>query len=65
MKPRSPEKKQEKLIVLKNLYKFWDGREKILDAFESKIFSTKSKRAGILNLDNCRLKIFSPIQFLE
>ena len=65
MKPRSPEKKQEKLIVLKNLYKFWDGREKILDAFESKIFSKKSKGAGILNLDNSRLKILSPKQMLQ
>ena len=65
MKPRSPEKKQEKLIVLKNLYKFWDGREKILDAFESKIFSTKSKDAGILNLDNSRLKILSPKQMFQ
>ena len=57
MKPRRPEKKQEKLLVLKNLYKLWDGREKILDAFASKIFSTKSKGASVLNLDHSRLKI--------
>ena len=37
-KPRSPEKKQEKEIVLQNLYNFFEGREKILDVFESKIF---------------------------
>ena len=42
-KPRSQEKKQEKETVLENLYKFWEGREKIIDAFESKIFSSKSK----------------------
>ena len=42
-KPRSQEKKQEKEIVLKNLYNFFEGREKVLDAFESKIFSIKSK----------------------
>ena len=40
-KPKSQEKKQEKGIVLENLHKFWEGREKILDAFESKIFLTK------------------------
>ena len=42
-KPKSLEKKQEKKIVLENLYKFFDGREKVLNAFESKIFSIKSK----------------------
>ena len=47
---RVKKKKQEKEIVLENLYNFWEGREKILDAFESKICSTKSNGAGILNL---------------
>ena len=41
-KPRSEEKKQEKEIVLQNLYKFFEGKEKILNAFESKIFLVKS-----------------------
>ena len=50
-KPRSQEKKQEKEIVLKNLHNCFEGREKILEAFESKIFLTKSKGAGILNPD--------------
>ena len=45
-KPRRQEKKQEKETVLENLYNFFEGREKILDAFESKIFSTKSKGTG-------------------
>ena len=64
-KPRSQEKKQEKEIVLENLHNFFEGREKILDAFESKIFSTKSKGAGILNPDHCKLKILSPKQMLQ
>ena len=64
-KPRSQEKKQEKEIVLENLYNFFEGREKILDAFESKIFSTKSKVAGFLNLDRSKLKILTPKQMLE
>ena len=35
---RSQEKKQEKEIILKNLYNFFEGREKIIDAFEAKYF---------------------------
>ena len=64
-KPKSQEIKQEKKIVLKNLHKFWEGREKVLDAFESKIFLIKSKGAGILDLDHCRLKVLTPKQMLQ
>ena len=64
-KPRSQEKKQEKEIVLKNLYNFFEGREKTLDAFESKIFLTKSKGAGILNPDHSKLKVLTPKQMLQ
>ena len=64
-KPRSQEKKQEKEIVLENLYNFFEGREKILDAFESKIFLTKSKGAGILNPDHSKLKVLTPKQMLQ
>ena len=31
-KPKSQEKKQEKEIILKNLYNFFEGTEKVLDA---------------------------------
>ena len=34
---------QEKKIVLKNLYKFFEAREILLDGIDSKIFSIKSK----------------------
>ena len=61
-KTRSQEKKQEKEIFLKSLYSFYKGREKILNAFESKIFSIKSKGAGILNPDHSRLKVITPKQ---
>ena len=47
------------------MYKFWEGREKIFDAVESKIFLTKSKGAGILNPDHSRLKILTPKQMLQ
>ena len=58
-KPRSQEKQKQKEIVQENLYKFWEGREKILDAFESKIFLAKFKGAGILNPDHSKLKILT------
>ena len=58
-------KKQGKEIDLENLHKFWEGREKILDAFESKIFSIKSKGAGILNPNHSKLKILTHKQMLQ
>ena len=64
-KPRSEEKKQEKEIVLQNLYNIFAGREKVLNAFKSKMFSTKSKGADILNLNHSELKIVTPKQILQ
>ena len=64
-KPRSQEKKQEKEIVLENLYNFFESREKILDAFESKIFSKRYKSPGILNPNHSELKILSREQMLQ
>ena len=37
-KPRSQEKKQEKEIVLNNLYNFFEGREKYLMLLKAKYF---------------------------
>ena len=65
MKPRSQEKKTRKNIVLNHLYNFFESREKILDAFESKIFSIKPKGAGILNPNHSKLKILSAKQMLQ
>ena len=64
MKPKSREKKQKE-IVLKNLYNFFEGREKTLDAFESKIFLSKSKGVGIINSDHFKLKVLTPKQMLQ
>ena len=36
-KPKSPEKKQQKDDVLKNLYKLFEGRERVLNVVDSKI----------------------------
>ena len=47
------------------MYKFWEGKEKIIDAFESKIFSIKSKGAGILNPNHLKLKILTHKQMLQ
>ena len=47
------------------MYNFFEGREKILDAFESKIFSTKSKGSGVLNPDYSKLKLLTPKQMLQ
>ena len=43
----------------------FEVREKILDAFESKIFLTKSKGSAILNLDHSRPKVLTPKQMLQ
>ena len=38
------------------MHNFFEGRERILGAFESKIFSIKSKVSGILNPNHSKLK---------
>ena len=47
------------------MHNFFEGREKILDAFENKIFSIKSKGAGILNPNHSKLKILMHKQMLQ
>ena len=47
------------------MYNFFEGREEVLDALESKIFSIKSKGSDILNLDHSRLKELTPKQMLQ
>ena len=47
------------------MYNFFNGREKVLNAFESKIFSIKSKGLGLLNTDRYNLKILTPKQMLQ
>ena len=64
-KPKSQEKNKKKKLFLKICIIFFEGREKIIDAFESKIFWIKSKGAGILNPNHSKLKILSPKQMLQ
>ena len=47
------------------MYNFFEGREKILNALESKIFLVKSKGAAILNPNHSKLKVLTPKQMLQ
>ena len=47
------------------MHNFFEGREKVLDAFESKIFSVKSKGAGILNPNHSKPKVLTPKQMFQ
>ena len=62
---KTKEKKEEKEIASKNLHKFYNGREIVLNAFMSKIFLRKSEGTGILNNDHSHLKILTPKQMLQ
>ena len=42
-----------------------EKNKKTKDAFDGKIFSTKSKGAGILNPDHSKLKVLKPRQMLQ
>ena len=58
-------KNQKKKDVLKNLYKFFEGREKVLNAFDSKIFPIKTKGTGYLEFEPSSFKILTPNQMLK
>ena len=66
-KPQNLEKKQEKKDILKNLYALFEGREKIIDAFEGRIFKIKIEGSGFSEklLDYSNLKILTPKQMLQ
>ena len=64
-RPQNDKKKQEKEIVLQNLYNFFEAREILLDGFDSRIFSIKSKGSGLLNTDHSKLKILTPKKMLQ
>ena len=64
-KPMSQVKKREKEFILKNVYNFFEGRGNVVNTFESKIFLTKSKSAGILNPNHSKLKTLKHKQMLQ
>ena len=47
------------------MHRFFKSRERIFDAFESKIFLTKYMGAGILSPDHSRLEVLTPKQMLQ
>ena len=65
VKPKNPDKKQQKRDFLKNLYIFFEGRETFLDAFESKIIPIKTNGCGYLNFKPSNLKILTSKQMLQ
>ena len=46
VKPKNPEKKQQKEDDFENLYNFFEGRERVLNAFDSKTFPIKIEGTG-------------------
>ena len=65
VKPKNPEKRQRKKDILKNLNNFFDDRERVLDAFESKVFPINTKGSGYLDFKPSNLKILTPKQTLQ
>ena len=51
IKQENNDKKHEKEIVLKNLYKIFEAREKFFNGYDSRIFLIKSEGPGISNTD--------------
>ena len=64
-RPQNDKKKQDKEIVLKNLYNFFEASEILLDDFDSKVFLIKSKGSGLLNTDHSKFKILTSKQMLQ
>ena len=64
-KPKSPGKKQKKTDIFKNIYPLFDGKEGVLDVFESKIFQLKTKLQVFLKFVSSKLKIITPKGILQ
>ena len=64
-RPQNDKKKQEKEIAFKSLHNFFEAREILLNGFDSRIFSIKSKGLGLLNSDQSKLKILTPKQMFK
>ena len=58
-------KKRKKKDVLTNLCKFFEGREKVINAFNSKIFPIKTKGTGYLESEPFSFKLLTPNEMLK
>ena len=67
LQPKKYREKQQKDDVLENLYNLSEGRERVLNAFDSKIFPIKIAGIGFLDKvsDHSNLKILTPKQMLQ
>ena len=67
LKSKSWGKKQQKEDVLQNLYNLFEDRERVLSAFDSKIFPTKTEGTDFSDKvsDHSNLKILTPRQMLQ
>ena len=67
VKLKNPEKKQKKEDILKNVYNLFEGRERVLNAFDSKIFPIKTEGTGLSGkvADHSNLKILTPKKTLQ
>ena len=54
-KPKSPAKKLQKGNVLKNLYNLFEGRERVINFFGSKIFPITTKDTGFTGHSNLKI----------
>ena len=68
----NPDKKQRKKDIVKNVYVLFNNRERVLDAFESKIFPIKVEGTGFSGLSMqdkvsslSNLKTLTPKQMLQ
>ena len=66
VKPKNTEQKQQK-DVFKNLYNLFEGRKKVLNAFDSKIFPIKIKCTDFSDkvLNHSNQNILTPEQMLQ
>ena len=64
VKPKNPERKQQKEDVIENLYNLSESRERVLNASDSKIFPIKIEGAGFTDKvsDYSNLNILTPKQ---
>ena len=58
-------KKRKKKMFLKTCRAFFEGREKVLNAFDSKMFPIKTKDTGYLESEPSSFKILTPNQMLK
>ena len=58
-------KNKKKEILLENFYNLFDGRKKVFNGFESKIFLKKSEGSSISNTDRSELKTLTPKQMFQ